>query len=184
MGRKRTFERDEILKGALKLFWEKGYAETSLHELEAVTGVNKSGLYSEFDGKFDLFLSALRHYLGRRGARAILGKEPLGLANIRKFLEIGETYIEGCRGCFSINSMREVRILPSEAIEIIEDSQAHLKRLVMANIRAARPDADSKGLADITMTFFSGLCVEQNLPRDPHETRRKVLRFMKVLESA
>ena len=40
-----------------------GFADASLHELEQATGVNKSGLYSEFEDKEDLFLQSLRYYL-------------------------------------------------------------------------------------------------------------------------
>src|SRR5262245_7587164 len=34
-----------------------------LHELEQATGVNKSGLYAEFEDKEDLFVQSLRYYL-------------------------------------------------------------------------------------------------------------------------
>jgi TetR/AcrR family transcriptional regulator, copper-responsive repressor len=172
------------LRAALKLFWEKGYADTSLQELEKVTGVNKSGLYSEFSDKLDLFLNALRFYLANRNGREILSSKPLGFANIQKFLEISDMSIDGCRGCFSVNSMREVRILPKEAVEIIEERQAEIRKLLVTNIRAARSDADAAALADLTLTFFSGLCIEQNLPRSPEQTKRQVRRFMKMLEQA
>lgn len=182
MGRKKQFERTDVLKAALRLFWEKGFADTSLQDLERVTGVNKSGLYTEFHDKLDLFLCALRFYFESRNGRTLLAQKPLSYANIRRFLEIGEVPLAGCRGCFAVNSMREVRILPPEAIEIIEESQSTLRRLLIANIRASRPEADAVALADLTMTFFSGLCIEQNLPHDPKRTKRQVKRFMKILE--
>jgi hypothetical protein len=44
-------------------FLEAWFADASLHELEVATGVNKSGLYSEFVDKEDLFVQSLRYYL-------------------------------------------------------------------------------------------------------------------------
>lgn len=184
MGRKKQFVREEVLRKALKLFWEKGYADTSLSDLENATGVNKSGLYSEFNDKLDLFLEALRYYLGNRGGAALLMQEPLGLENLRRFLEIGEVCMEGCRGCFAVNSMREVGILPPEAKEIIIEGNKGLKRLMAKNIKAALPEANANELAELTLTFFSGLCIEQNLLTNGAVTRRKVNQFLRVLLSA
>ncbi len=51
--------------------------------------MNKSGLYTEFAGKEDLFLASLRHYLDHRVIKQILSAEPLGWNNIEKFLKLG-----------------------------------------------------------------------------------------------
>jgi TetR/AcrR family transcriptional regulator, copper-responsive repressor len=63
MGRPKAFSREDVLEKALPLFWNRGFADASLHELERATGVNKSGLYSEFEDKGDLFVQSLRYYL-------------------------------------------------------------------------------------------------------------------------
>jgi TetR/AcrR family transcriptional regulator, copper-responsive repressor len=65
------------LKKALPVFWKHGFADASLQELETATGVNKSGLYSEFSGKEELFLESLRFYLDRLPSRGLLMVEPL-----------------------------------------------------------------------------------------------------------
>ena len=49
MGRPKKFSRKGVLEKALPVFWRRGFADASLHELEQATGVNKSGLYSEFE---------------------------------------------------------------------------------------------------------------------------------------
>jgi len=56
MGRPKNFNRKGLLAKALPVFWRRGFADASLHELEVATGVNKSGLYSEFQDKEDLFM--------------------------------------------------------------------------------------------------------------------------------
>ena len=63
MGRPKNFNREDVLKKAMPVFWRRGFADASLHELELATGVNKSGLYSEFEDKEDLFVQGLQYYL-------------------------------------------------------------------------------------------------------------------------
>src|SRR3984957_14329594 len=69
MGRPKNFSRQAVLEKALPVFWRRGFADASLHELEQATGVNKSGLYSEFEDKEDLFVQSLRYYLTLKVSR-------------------------------------------------------------------------------------------------------------------
>jgi AcrR family transcriptional regulator len=112
MGRPKNFSREEVLEKAMPVFWKHGFADTSLQELERATGVNKSGLYTEFRDKEDLFVACLRHYLESQGKRGLLTKEPLGWKNIENFLKNGPLSKGEQQGCFSVNSMREFAILP------------------------------------------------------------------------
>src|SRR5260370_22051900 len=77
MGRPKNFNREEVLEKAMPVFWKHGFSDTSLQELERATGVNKSGLYSEFRDKEDLFVACLRHYLESQEKRGLLTNEPL-----------------------------------------------------------------------------------------------------------
>jgi AcrR family transcriptional regulator len=54
--------------------------------LEVATGVNKSGLYSEFKDKEDLFMQILQYYLESLEKRGLLTAELLGWNNIERFL--------------------------------------------------------------------------------------------------
>jgi AcrR family transcriptional regulator len=78
MGRPKNFSREDVLEEAMPVFYKHGFAGTSHQELERATGVNKSGLYTEFRDKEDLFVACLRHYLVSQGKRGLLTKEPLG----------------------------------------------------------------------------------------------------------
>lgn len=51
------------MAGAVGVFWRCGYDATSLDELEAELGVNRSTLYNSFDGKEGLFSAAVETYL-------------------------------------------------------------------------------------------------------------------------
>jgi AcrR family transcriptional regulator len=183
MARPRNFSREGVLEKTLPVFWKHGFADASLQELEKATGVNKSGLYSEFSGKEDLFLESLRFYLDRLPQLGLLTVEPLGWDNIEQFLKLGPRTTEGQKGCFAVSSMRELAILPSAAIEMLGQGRVQLKQLIARNIEAEEPKADVNDLAGIVLTYFTGLSVEQNLKPSRAATARKVDNLMRVLRS-
>jgi TetR/AcrR family transcriptional regulator, copper-responsive repressor len=182
MARPRNFSREGVLEKALPVFWKHGFADASLQELEKATGVNKSGLYSEFSGKEDLFLESLRFYLDRMQL-GLLMVEPLGWDNVEQFLKLGPRTTEGQKGCFAVSSMRELAILPPAAIEMLGRGRMQLKQLIAKNIEAEKPKADVNDLASMVLTFFTGLSVEQNLKSSRAATGRKVDKLMQVLRS-
>src|SRR5260370_26024856 len=89
MGRPKNFSRKGVLEKALPVFWRRGFADASLHELEQATGVNKSGLYSEFEDKEDLFTQSLQYYLASLEKKGLLSAHPLGSNNIERVLKMG-----------------------------------------------------------------------------------------------
>src|SRR5713226_5540323 len=170
MARPRNFSRDGVLERALPVFWKHGFADASLQELEKATGVNKSGLYSEFSGKEELFVESLRFYLDRVAQSGLLMVEPVGWYNIEQFLKLGPRNTEGQKGCFAVSSMRELAILPPAAIVMLGHGRVQLKQLIARNIEAEEPKADVDDLARMVLTFFAGLSVEQNLNSSPAAT--------------
>ena len=62
MGRNKQFELNQVLDGAMREFWRKGYSATSIPKLEAEMGISRQSLYDTFKSKRDLFLSVLQHY--------------------------------------------------------------------------------------------------------------------------
>ena len=183
MGRPKNFSRQAVLEKALPVFWRRGFADASLHELEQATGVNKSGLYSEFSGKEELFVESLRFYLDRVAQHGLLMVEPLGWDNIEQFLKLGPRNTEGQKGCFAVSSIRELAILPPAAIEMLGHGRVQLKQLIARNIEAEKPKTDVNDLAGMVLTFFAGLSVEQNLKSSRAATGRKVDNLMQVLRS-
>src|SRR5882724_1247578 len=184
MGRPRKFSREGVLQKALPVFWKFGFARTTLPDLELATGVNKSGLYSEFESKEELFLACLRYYRDTRTGGALLSTEPLGWDNIEKFLQEAPSCALDQRGCFSVNSMRELNSLPPEARKVIVDSRAKLKHLLKANIASENPKMDVDMICDLVSVFFSGICIEANLNVDRSRAREKIKNFIQMLRAA
>jgi TetR/AcrR family transcriptional regulator, copper-responsive repressor len=183
MGRPKKFSRKGVLEKALPVFWRRGFADASLHELEVATGVNKSGLYSEFKDKEDLFTQSLRYYLEGLEQKGLLTAEPLGWNNIERFLKMGPCTIEGQKGCFAVSSMREFAILPPEAVAIITRSRSKLKLLIARNIQVERPKVNVDSLAELVLTFFTGLSLEHNLSSSRPSIDRKIDDLMKIVRA-
>lgn len=181
MGRPKKFNREGVLEKALPVFWRRGFADASLRELEQATGVNKSGLYAEFEDKEDLFIQSLRYYLQNLENKGLLAAEPLGWNNIERFLKTGPCSMEGQKGCFAISSMREFAILPPEAVGIITRSRSKLKQLIARNIEVERPKMNADSLAELVLTFFAGLSMEHNLSSSRASILRKIDDLMNIV---
>jgi len=67
MAGKKQFDIDEALDTVMTLFWERGYAETSLDHIVTATGLGKGSLYGTFGGKPELFRRALDRYADTYG---------------------------------------------------------------------------------------------------------------------
>jgi AcrR family transcriptional regulator len=183
MGRPKAFSREEVLEKAMPVFWKHGFADATLQELEQATGVNKSGLYTEFRNKEDLFVACLRHYLESQEKRGFLTREPFGWKNVETFLKNGPLNKGEQQGCFSVNSMRELAILPDEAYRVVTENRAQLQRLLAMNIEAEKPSMAPSAIAEMVLSFFSGLCIERNLKSGKTSSTRKIENFIRALRS-
>src|SRR5271155_4368342 len=181
MGRRKLFTREAVLNKTIPVFWKHGLAETSVQDLEQATGVRKSGLYAEFKDKEDVFVASMRQYFDVLRARGALTKQPLGWDNVEGFLKVcyGSW---GRKGCFSVNSMREFPDLPPKARQIMIANMTKAHQLLIDNITAARGEAGDNGsLADLIITFFCGICLEQNLGPDRTQITKKIEAFMQLI---
>jgi AcrR family transcriptional regulator len=176
MGRPKGFIREKILEQSILVFSKQGYAQSSLHDLESATGVNKSGLYSEFRSKEDLFLASLSHYIATVGAKELLMREPLGWNNITAFLALSSD----CQGCFIANSVREISILPNGAREIIESHIANMNSLIFQNLLNEMPKKEALIKTGLILTFNTGLRLEENLSPKSSLTKKR-LDFLKII---
>jgi AcrR family transcriptional regulator len=178
MGRPKKFNRDEVLRKAMPLFWKRGFADTGLQDIEKATGVNKSGLYSEFKNKEDLFLATLVYYVKTNKGAEILSAEPLGWKNVENFFDYA---LSNSDGCFAVNSMRELALLPQEAHAIMAGGRTFLKLMLAKNISAEKTKMSPETLAGILLTFFSGISIEQNLHADRSLSAHEYKDFIRLI---
>jgi AcrR family transcriptional regulator len=62
VGRPRSFDADQALESALKVFWRKGYEGATLPDLTKAMGINRPSLYAAFGNKEALFRKVLDRY--------------------------------------------------------------------------------------------------------------------------
>lgn len=63
MARLREFDYEQVLDGALQLFWRRGYEATSLDGLLGEVGLSKSSFYGAFGSKHEMLLASLDRYI-------------------------------------------------------------------------------------------------------------------------
>jgi len=101
--RTKEFEPDQIADAAMRVFWERGYAATSVQDLVEGTGLSRSSLYNTFESKQGLYQQALRRYQAVTTANVELLAE-LGSVKelVRRLLmrivedELGDPQRRGC----------------------------------------------------------------------------------------
>jgi TetR/AcrR family transcriptional regulator, copper-responsive repressor len=182
MGRPKGFSREEVLEKAMPVFWKHGFADTSVQELDRATGVNKSGLYTEFRDKEDLLWGACGTILRARGRGDFLPRTLLA-GRTSRLLKNGPLHKGEQQGCFSVKSMREFAILPDEAYGVVTENRALLQRLITMNIEAEKTKMAASAIAEMVLSFFSGLCIERNLKSGKTSSTRNIDNFMTALRS-
>ena len=105
----REFDPDQALEKALALFWRNGYAETTMRDVVAYTGVAHAGLYSAFGSKRALFKTALVHHRNTTMAWLLrdLESPDSGRAEVEQFFETVLHIIKTGdfeNGCFMLNT--------------------------------------------------------------------------------
>jgi TetR/AcrR family transcriptional regulator, transcriptional repressor for nem operon len=62
MARQRGYDLDGALDQMVEVFWRKGYAATTINDLETATNLNRTSLYAALGGKEAIFLQVLKRY--------------------------------------------------------------------------------------------------------------------------
>ncbi|RZJ65312.1 MAG: TetR/AcrR family transcriptional regulator, partial [Flavobacterium sp.] len=111
--RTKDFDEQEVLKRAIRIFWEKGYYATSLHDLIEALGIGRSSIYHTFGDKHQLFVKALTLYQTEGTARIlhlIENQTSLKIALQRLLTSVINEIVESScpKGCFKINSEVEI----------------------------------------------------------------------------
>ncbi|PUE07085.1 hypothetical protein B9Z51_14485 [Limnohabitans sp. T6-5] len=170
MGRYKKYERDDIARKAMEIFWRNGFQGTSTQTLVESMGVNRFSLYAEFGNKQNLYEAALQlyaHEVVDQHFRA-LESEDGGLPQIEAMLAgfaaaAGELGSE--LGCFMCNCATE-RGAEDPGSQVFV--HAHVSRISAALSNALnnarqdgviRPEVDTVQEGQFLATLLLGLFV-------------------------
>ncbi len=112
MGRRKSYNREELVDKAVELFRDHGFAKTSAEMLSERLGVNRYGIYAQFGSKQGLFDAALKRYEELNVERNFgpLERPGAGVDQVRTLLEFfGEADQSPAfgRGCLLCNTAVE-----------------------------------------------------------------------------
>jgi TetR/AcrR family transcriptional repressor of nem operon len=115
--RTKEFDPDEVLKEALKTFWQQGFNATNMPELLGSMGVGRASFYNAFGSKreaflgiLDLYFEAVRTHLENVISDVTDCRQAVGLL-IDGILDVAkspETNATGWRGCLIGNTALEL----------------------------------------------------------------------------
>lgn len=174
-GRKRAFNKEEALNKAMTVFWENGYAGTSLSDLTVALGINKPSMYAAFGNKEALFESALNHYLSNFRA-PVVGRllEPADspLKGRVRALLLGVLGVVASpdhpKGCFYTKTCYEAdsAALPSELTSLMHELEQRNAKILLEILEAEQHKGELpktfnvEVFARYLLTVMSGLSVQ------------------------
>jgi TetR/AcrR family transcriptional repressor of nem operon len=186
MARPCAYDRDDLLRCATALFWERGFAGTSVDDVVRATGVSRSSLYAAFPDKSALFLAALEHYLdtATRARLERLSQGGRAALAIRRFLfEIADERASvnaPAHGCLLTNTAVEIGAGEEQIAELVRKAFARLERALADRLDEARQrgdlraETDTKQFARQLVTLIQGLRVMTRLGMEPRVARDAV----------
>ncbi|WP_394770816.1 TetR/AcrR family transcriptional regulator [Lacisediminihabitans sp.] len=160
MSRTRSYAKEDVVRAARTVFWNEGYEQTGIAELEAATGLNRSSIYHAFGSKRGLFDEAVQSYfvdiVHPRLARLRAVPVPPDalrayLHELRVMLLNGNTSL-AANGCLLLNATGTPLAHEAALRSVINTYCDDLGEAITAGVLAARPHLDPAERARISTT--------------------------------
>jgi AcrR family transcriptional regulator len=169
MARSKEFDRDEALRRAIPVFWERGFAGTSTDDLVAAMGIGKQSLYDTFGDKRRLFLEALRTYCTESVA-ALVKKVSAGASRLAAIEAVlvelaNERPSRRAMGCLGVNSICELG--DDEDVRAVTAMAAGFQETALTSLieeakrrREVSDSVDPRAAARFLAAILSGMRVQ------------------------
>jgi len=150
VGRPKQFDDDSVVRAARDLFWERGYASTSMADLQDATGLSRSSLYQAYGSKQGLFGRALASYCDEVIWPIVEPMEADGVGReeiVAYFLALARhlrdsPHAVAARGCMIANTASELNVLDEPTAKVV---RAFRERVYRAFVHCLAPLADRVG---------------------------------------
>jgi TetR/AcrR family transcriptional repressor of nem operon len=179
----RQFDESKAFEQALALFWQKGFAGTTMQDLAAATRIQRGSLYHAYGDKETLFLRVFELYKERflQQIRQSLD-QPTARDALRSFFDYVITSMtttlasgEPTRGCLSTKTAVETEAMEASVREAIQALLDGLELILIErlsrvekkeHLRLPVPEA-----ARLILTLTRGLVVMERVYQDPERLR-------------
>ena len=182
------FDQEEALKKAMELFWEKGFASTSLSDLTEHLGIGKGSFYATFHSKQALFEAAFDLYRNSRVAflEQLLVSEPNVKIGLKKLLTLNLDELlsdNKHKGCFIANTCADFSA-SNEALkrklEAHYEIMQHVFTKYLKSNNVTPVKAESVGATIIT--FLMGMNQQAKFSRDRNSYLRSIDHLIGLLD--
>lgn len=191
-GRPRSFDRDQALERAMRLFWDKGYAGASMSDLTAAMGIASPSLYAAFGSKEGLYREAIGLYVRTYGGLLWEAMEaPTAREGIERLLRgvvLSFTCGDNPCGCMVMQTAATSCDLSPELSAELCQTRATGSEALRARLRRAVEEGeiaegiDTIAIADFYATVHKGLSLSARGGASREELDSVVTSAMKAWE--
>ncbi|MBP1894034.1 MULTISPECIES: TetR/AcrR family transcriptional regulator [Paenibacillus] len=161
MGRTKEFDREQVLRKAMIVFWEKGYEGASIPDLLQSMGISRSSMYETFQDKQTLYYEAIQQYKKMsQKKRDLMIHAPSAITGIRQYFELhitnafathGEAYPHGC---LITNASVGLDAMDEPLQNTIRQSFTELEQLFYEKLKEGQETGEISPHKDIKMLSF------------------------------
>ena len=184
MPRLKQFNQEEALLKAMELFWQNGYASTSLSDLTTNLGISKGSFYDTFHGKRAIFDKALDFYRtsNLEALQSLLDSESDIKKGIKKLFQLNvDRAFSGDKrnGCFMANACAEMAGEDQEIKDVLDKHNQSVYNTIYSYLEKGdfSKDKDLKAITNLFLTLFTGFNVESKYKKDKKQ-------FLKTIDLA
>ena len=180
-GRPREFNRDEAVKRAMDLFWQKGFEGTSLAELRTALGnLSAASFYAAFGSKRALYQECLELYthtcgetLSELNNESVPAKSAINNMLVKTInMQTSSMTPTGCMAVLSgLNCCDDNKEIEQMALAVRNDIRSALKDCVLRGIEQGewKQDLHADSVVLMIDTFINGISIQSRdgMAREP-----------------
>lgn len=170
-GRPLGFDKEAALNQALMLFWQKGFDNTSIHDLTEALGITPPSLYAAFGNKEALFWAAVDLYSSKYAVSisTTLEEKTLPKEAIHHLLrKLAQNYTDGNtpHGCLIVCAINNDLNHSGRVNKILQKMRRASEKVIFEKIKLAiqlkqiPSDTDAKNLSKFFATIIQGMSIQ------------------------
>lgn len=166
-GKPLSFDRGEVLKRAMELFWQRGYEATGITELLEHMGIPRQSFYNTFGSKEELLFEAIDLYSINLhlALREAFSGDQTPFEKIDSLFAMWARMLDSSCGCFFGNCVAEFGQTHDTVTEKMESKLKSIQTIFTSIFKEAiergdlHADRDPQVMGSTLMTYGQGLAL-------------------------